>query len=53
MGAAKCFQTSPEISTQCSSQNYVGDLWNFELLIVNDIFTIVNDIFRKNSDSPL
>ncbi len=44
--AAKSFQTFTEFSSQRSSQNYVGDVWNFEF----PIYTIV---FQKNSYSPL
>ncbi len=34
----KYVQTSPEFSSQWSSQNSVLDFWNFEFLIINDFF---------------
>ena len=36
---AKSFQTSPEFSSQWSSQNYVWDFWNFENWNFNDFFS--------------
>ncbi len=44
--AAKNFETCPEFSSQWSSQNCVGNFWNFE-------FPIVQDLFSKISNSPL
>ena len=32
------FETCPKVSSQWSSQNYVGDFWNFEFPIVNVFF---------------
>ncbi len=37
--AAKRFQTSPEFSSQWSSQNYSWDSWNFENWKNNDFFS--------------
>ncbi len=44
--AAKSFETCPEFSSQWSSQKYVRDFWNFEVLIFNDFFS-------KIANSPL
>ena len=38
--AAKSFETCPEFSSPCSSQNYVADVWNFVFPSFNDLFSI-------------
>ncbi len=35
---AKGFQTSPEFSSNLSSQKYIWDFWNFAFPIYNDFF---------------
>ncbi len=36
---ATTFQIYPECSSQCFSQNYIGNFWNFEFPIYNDFFS--------------
>ena len=40
--AANSFETFSEILSQWFSQTYVGDFWNFEILIFNDFFSKIS-----------